>query len=209
MHRPQQSRHRHPLSMWPMVLIAFARIGSTSFGGGSATIAAMRQTCLRRGWMDEQQFVDTVVLSRLTPGISILAQAVLIGRAVAGVPGVFAALFGMLIPAFSITLVLAELYESLSALPGAAAPLHAVVATAAGFTLTMTLQLLRDILKRNRFLSSVASVAIYTGLAMLIRNPLWVMGIAIASGLAFPALFDTAQSQVEKSAAVKERADPT
>lgn len=207
MQRPQWARHRRSLSGWPGVLVAFARIGSTSFGGGSATIAAMRQTCLRKGWMNEQTFVDTVVLSRLTPGISILAQAMLIGRTAAGVPGMFAALSGMMVPAFAITLALAQLYESLARLPGTAAPLHAVVATAAGFAVGMTLQLLRDILKRGRFLISVLAILAYTALALLIHNPLLVMGMAIVAGLTFPAQFDTPEPQVDTPAPVEDQTD--
>jgi chromate transport protein ChrA len=50
------------------------KIGATAFGGGSATTVAMRRSALRRGWLTEDDFLDTVVLSRLTPGITILAQ---------------------------------------------------------------------------------------------------------------------------------------
>ncbi len=210
MQESEQSRHRRSLSAWPVVLVEFARIGATSFGGGSATISAMRQTCLRKGWMDEQAFVDIVVLSRLTPGISILAQSLLIGRAVAGVSGMCAALSGMMIPAFAITLALAELYESLSNQPGASSPLHAVVATAAGYAVAMTLQLLNDILKRSRLLYSAIAVAAYAGLALLLHNPLLVMGIAIACGLAFPALFDAgAEPRDDAPAPAKDGTDAT
>lgn len=207
MQRPQPARHRRFLSGWPEVLAAFARIGSTSFGGGSATIAAMRQTCLRKGWMNEQTFLDTLVLSRLTPGISILAQAMLIGRTAAGIPGMVAALSGMMVPAFTITLALAHLYASLAGLPGTAAPLHAVVATAAGFAVGMTVQLLGDILRRGHFLVSALAVLAYTALALLVRNPLLVMGIAIAVGLAFPAQLDTPESQVDTPAPAEDRTD--
>lgn len=100
----RRTRHRHPLPGWLAVLVVFVKIGSTAFGGGSATIAAMRQACLRYGWMTEPQFLDIVILSRLTPGISILAQTLLIGRSVAGVAGMFAALAGLLTPASSLPL---------------------------------------------------------------------------------------------------------
>ncbi|HEV7627746.1 MAG TPA: chromate transporter, partial [Streptomyces sp.] len=76
-----RSDGRPPDHRWPAVLLGFARIGSTSFGGGSATTMAMRTLTLKQGWLTESEFLDTVVLSRLTPGITILAQALLIGRA--------------------------------------------------------------------------------------------------------------------------------
>ncbi len=141
----RRTQHRHPLSGALAVLVVFAKIGSTAFGGGSATIAAMRQACVRHGWMNEQQFIDIVVLSRLTPGISILAQTLLIGRAVAGVPGMFAGLAGLLTPALVITVALSKLYQFISGLPSTVTPLHAIVAASAGFAIAMSLQLLRDI----------------------------------------------------------------
>jgi len=72
------------------------RIGATAFGGGSATIVAMRQLSLRKRWLSEEEFLETVVLSRVTPGITILAQVILIGKAIDGIRGAVAGLIGML-----------------------------------------------------------------------------------------------------------------
>jgi chromate transporter len=171
-------------------MLAFARIGCTSFGGGSATIAAMRQMCVRRGWMTEHEFVDTVVLSRLTPGISILAQVLLIGRTVCGVPGMIAGIVGLMTPSIAITITLAWIYELISGFPGLKAPLHAVAAIAAGFAIALTLQLLRDILRRSRALLSGVLFLAYVGLALVVSDPLLVMGISIVAALVFPGLFD-------------------
>jgi chromate transporter len=162
-----------------MVMGIFAKIGTTSFGGGSATIAAIRQACIRHGWMSEQQFIEIVVLSRLTPGISILAQTLLIGRAVAGIAGMFAALIGLLTPSLIITVALAKLYQVINTLPSTATPLHAIVATAAGFAVAMTLQLSRDVFRDRRVRATAIILIIYIALAFLIVNPLYVMGISI------------------------------
>jgi chromate transporter len=175
---------------WPSVLLAFARIGATSFGGGSATIAAMRETCRRRGWLTEAEFLDTVVLSRLTPGITILAQVLLIGRSVAGVRGMVAGVLGMMAPSIAITITLAWLYERVAGLPQAAAPLGDVAAVAAGFAVALALQLLRDTVRRGPVLRGAVLFVVYLGVALVISNPLIVMGIAVAAGLLVPVLFD-------------------
>ncbi|WP_413733442.1 chromate transporter [Sodalis sp. RH21] len=188
----RRTRHCHSLPRWVAVLVAFAKIGTTAFGGGSATIAAIRQACLRHGWMNADAFIETVVLSRLTPGISILAQAVLVGRVAAGVPGIFAALIGLLTPALAITLALAKLYETIGGLPATALPLHTIVATAAGYAIALTLQLMRDIFRGHRFAPTAAILIVYACLAFLIANPLIIMGIAITLALLFPAIFSDA-----------------
>lgn len=176
-------------SGWLAVLLGFARIGATSFGGGSATTVAMRDLALRRGWLDEDGFLDTMVLSRLTPGITILAQALLIGRAVAGLRGLLAALVGLMLPAVVITVTLAGVYHEVSGLSGAATPLRAVAGMAAGFAVALAVQLLRDTLKRSHVRRGPIMFAGYLGLAFLIDDPLILLAVAIAAGVAFPGLF--------------------
>ncbi|QKJ89226.1 hypothetical protein PMPD1_4327 [Paramixta manurensis] len=190
--RSIESRHRRSYPAWLRVMAVFARIGCTAFGGGSATVASMRQACLRHHWMNEQQFVSTLVLSRLTPGISILAQSLLIGRASAGVPGMFAALTGLLTPALAITFALTWLYQTIHNQPGVAGPLHAVVATAAGFTVALTLQLMRDVFRGQRIVVVSLVLIFYIALAFWVNNPLIVMGSAIITALLFPSLFEPA-----------------
>jgi chromate transport protein ChrA len=45
-------------------------IGALAFGGGSATIVAIRELALRRRWLSEEEFLETVVLSRV-PSVTI------------------------------------------------------------------------------------------------------------------------------------------
>ena len=106
------------------------RIGATAFGGGSATIVAMRQLALRKSWMTEEEFLETVVLSRVTPGITILAQVILIGKRVDGARGAVAGLIGMLLPSITITILLAKLYVVLQDKPWSAHPMQMVAAVA-------------------------------------------------------------------------------
>lgn len=181
--------------VWPVVLMDFAYIGATCFGGGSATVAAMRRLCLRRGWLNEAEFMDVLVLSRITPGISILAQVLLIGRAACGIPGMVAGMAGLLAPSIAITVALAWLYDLLSKLPGTDGPLHAIAAVAAGFAAAMALQFVRDILLRSRFRLNAAIFAAYLGLSCVIADPLIVMALAVAFALAVPALYDPGEAK--------------
>jgi chromate transporter len=182
---------------WPAVFGAFVTIGVTAFGGGSATTAAIRRTCLSRGWLTEEQFLDTLVLSRLTPGITIVAQTLLIGRRVCGVPGAIAGASGLLLPAIAITVALAEIYELVSRSQKAATPLLGVAGVAAGFAVAVTLQLLRDTLKRGHIIRGPLIFLGYVGLATLVDDPLIVLGIAIAAGLLVPAMFEGEEIQVD------------
>lgn len=193
--RGRSAERRSPGHGWPAVFAGFARIGATSFGGGSATIVAMRQLCLKRGWLTDQEFLDTVVLSRLTPGISIIAQVLLIGRKVCGLRGMVAGVAGLMLPALVITVALARVYVLVSGLSAAATPLRAVAGVAAGFAVALALQLLRDTLKRSHKVRGPLLFLAYLGVAALIDNPVIVLGLAIVLGVAFPAVFATGRGE--------------
>jgi chromate transporter len=190
---------------WLSVFLGFARIGATSFGGGSATTVAMRELSLKRRWLTEDEFLDTMVLSRLTPGITILAQALLIGRIVAGVRGLVAAVVGLMLPAVTITVFLAGVYHEVSTLSSAATPLRAVAGMAAGFAVALAIQLLRDTLKRTHSIRGPLLFAAYLGLAFLIDNPVVILVVAIVAGAAFPTVFGGRGDDREKNAAAAQK----
>jgi chromate transporter len=171
------------------VFLAFLRIGATAFGGGSSTTLAMRRLAIGRRWLTEQEFLDTLVLSRLTPGITIIAQAMLIGKRASGARGLAAAAGGMMFPAVVITMGLARLYELVAANPAAATPLRCVAAVAAGFAAALAFQLLRDILRRHRGWIPPLAMLAYAGLSLATGNPIVLLVVAIAAGIAVPGLF--------------------
>ena len=52
----------------------FARYANTTFGGGSATIAVLKEQIVdRRTWLTPAEFHLSYALSRLTPGTNLLA----------------------------------------------------------------------------------------------------------------------------------------
>ena len=177
------------LREWLSVFLGFAAIGLTAFGGGSATIVAMRRLCVRKGWLTEDEFLDTLVQSRLTPGITIVAQVLLIGRRVSGTPGMLAGAVGLLAPAVTITILLSQLYEVVSRYPLARTPLACVIGVSAGFAVALLVQLLKDTLRVGRRLAGPLMVIAYFGLDRLIGNPVLVLLSAAAVGACAPRLF--------------------
>jgi chromate transporter len=165
------------------------RIGATAFGGGSATIVAMRQLALRKRWLSEEEFLETVVLSRVTPGITILAQVILIGKRVDGLRGILAGIVGMLLPSITITILLARLYVLLKDKPWSARPLEMVAAIAAGFAVALVLLLLKDTLAVDRHWRGPLAFLAYVALGAAAPNPVLMLVAAVVAGVLFPALF--------------------
>jgi chromate transporter len=176
------------------VFLGFLRIGSTAFGGGSSTTMAMRRLAIGKHWLTEEEFLDTVVLARLSPGITIIAQSMLIGKRVAGYRGLAAAAIGLMLPAVTITIGLARLYQFVSTSPLARTPLVCVAGVAAGFAVALAVQLLRDMLRRSHAWLGPVAVLGYAGLSVATGQPIVLLVTAIAAGIAAPGIFRSRES---------------
>lgn len=89
----------------------FLKLGLTAFGGPAAHIAMMREEVVdRRGWMDDQQFLDLLGTTNLIPGPNSTEMAIHIGRERAGWRGLILAGTLFILPAMLIVLGLAWAY---------------------------------------------------------------------------------------------------
>src|SRR5215831_15984955 len=81
----------------------FTRYANLTFGGGSATIAVLREQALtRHNWISDLQFQLAYGLSRLTPGTNLLAFCTAVGWMVRRTPGAIVALAAASIPCSAI-----------------------------------------------------------------------------------------------------------
>lgn len=81
------------------VLIAFLKLGLTSFGGPIAHLGYLREEFVnRRKWMGDQAYADLVALCQFTPGPASSKVGIGIGLSRAGFPGAFAAWLGFTLP---------------------------------------------------------------------------------------------------------------
>jgi chromate transporter len=88
------------------LFLAFGKIGLLSFGGGSTTLVLMQQEVVeRRQWLDSRNFLLTMALSQMWPGVHLIAQAVLIGHRLRGFVGALTCLVGMMLPATTVTIL--------------------------------------------------------------------------------------------------------
>src|SRR5579859_4912203 len=81
------------------VLLAFAKMGVTCFGGPIAHIGYFREEfVVRRRWLSEQTFVDLVALCQFLPGPASSQTGFAIGLIRAGYAGALAAWAGFTLP---------------------------------------------------------------------------------------------------------------
>ena len=134
-----------------LVLRVWLLIGMQSFGGGTTTLALIRQAVVdRHGWLTEGEFTRYWALCQLAPGINLLAFAVLIGRKLAGTTGIFLALLGMLLPSVAITLLLTAFFERVQGQAGVQAALRGVIPATVGLGLLTAIQMACPLLQESR-----------------------------------------------------------
>lgn len=98
---------------WQLFL-AFMRVGFLGFGGGMAIISLIRSEVLEHGWMTDQEFVDIVAISQMTPGPIGMNCATYVGYTATGsVWGSLLASFAIILPSLIIMSVICRIYDKL------------------------------------------------------------------------------------------------
>jgi chromate transporter len=118
------------------LFLAWAKIGFTSFGGGAVTQYLIQESFIyRHKWMSAEEYANIVAMSQIAPGINLIANAILIGKRLAGRVGIAVSLVGLILPSAAITVGITAIYAGISALPRVQAALRAAFAAIFGISL--------------------------------------------------------------------------
>jgi len=184
-----------PPGAWQLFRL-WAGIGFQSFGGGASTQFLIQdQFTARHDWLTPEELLHFLSLCTLTPGINIIALTILIGRKLAGVPGIIASLAGLLLPSAGITCLLAALITRFENYPAVPAALRGVVPATAGAMFLVGVNYMRPLARTARrdglgaLLASAVIIAASALSIIFFRIPV-VLVVLVAIGLGvvlFPA----------------------
>ncbi|MEI7556319.1 chromate transporter [Candidatus Chlorohelix sp.] len=147
--KPHNAYATSKVNFWEILRI-WLLIGVQSFGGGSATMFLIRREHItKRNWLTEDDVNEFWALCQLTPGMSIIALSILIGRKLKGWKGIVAVLTGLLFPSVIITTILAAGFNAVGSLAPAQAMLKGVIPATAGLSLAVALQFAIPLLKKG------------------------------------------------------------
>ncbi len=118
------------------LFLTFLKIGAVSFGGGYGMIPLLTEEVLSHGWMTEAQLMNFIAVSESTPGPVAINMATFIGSFQGGLVfggsffgklfGAFLATLGVVLPAFTIILIIASVVKGLLKFAGVKAFLEGV-----------------------------------------------------------------------------------
>src|SRR5690348_6345292 len=115
------------------IFLAFLKLGSTAFGGGTAGWL-YRDIVVRRAWVSNERFLTMLAVGQALPGANGLKATVLVGQYLHGPFGSAAALAGFLAGPFVIILAIAGIYSGVGDHPAVHAVLDGMAAGAIGLT---------------------------------------------------------------------------
>ena len=126
-------KERVPLAS---IFRVFFMIGATSFGGG-LTAWIHRETVLKRGWLNDQQFLSGLALGQVLPGANVTNLAVYIGQLLRGPLGAAIAVGAVLTGPFFLCIGMSVIYDDAIRIPGFHAAMDGIAAAAVGMILRL------------------------------------------------------------------------
>lgn len=181
--------------LWTL-FISFFKIGAFTIGGGYAMLPVMQKDLVDRlGWLDEQEFMETIAVTQSAPGAIAVNTAIFIGKRMAGLPGVAAAGLGVILPSFLIILTIAMFFQNIlnwtPAVNFFAGVRPAVVALIANVAWKMGRKLIINKFNLVLFLIALALLILVPNL-----HPVWII---LGSGIT-TILWTSARTQPGKEA---------
>lgn len=170
---------------------AFARYGNFTFGGGSSTVASLREEILvRRKWISEDQFHLAYGLSRLTPGTNVLAFCAAIGGMTRGPVGALVALIAASVPCSMIAVLVTHFYAVLQHSRFFAIALAGALAAAVAVMVNTSWVLAQPHVKASMAKAIVIVPAAIVAVTVFSISPFHVLLAAAAVGILWPARDD-------------------
>lgn len=102
---------KESLKIYWEIFAAFFKIGAFTLGGGYAMIPLVREEVVnRKGWIEEEEFLNMLALAQSAPGVMAVNTAIFIGYKMRGLRGVAVATLGSILPSFIIILLIATVF---------------------------------------------------------------------------------------------------
>ena len=134
------------------------KIGLFTFGGGYAMIALLENEFVtKRGWLEQEEFLDVAAIAESTPGPIAINSATYVGYKRGGLIGSLAATLGITLPSFCIIYAISLFFDAFLSLAVVAYAFQGIRVAVIYLILSAGLRMLKK-MKRTPF--SVTAVAV-------------------------------------------------
>ena len=177
------------------LFLGFLKVGLFSFGGAYGAIPLIRDVVLSRGWLEDDRLTDMIAVSESTPGPIMVNLATYVGSSQAGFPGALTATAAVVLPAFTVILLLMLLFRKLPGSPAADAALRGLKPCVVGIvTATGASMILRHCFGSpgafspdlRALILTAALALVYFGSRRFVKrgiSPILLIGLSAAAGI--------------------------
>ena len=145
-----------------------------------------REVVDRKGWIDEQEFLNMIALAQAAPGLIAVNSAIFIGWRIGGWRGVCGAVLGAVLPSFLIILAVAMVFQDWKDQPAVEAAFKGIRPAVVALIAAPLYKLSKSAVKvRGERLEVKGYLPLFVSLAAALLiwlagiNPVWVILAAI------------------------------
>jgi chromate transporter len=154
--------------------LGFAQISLSAFGG--ALPWARRILVEDRGWLEPDDFTDTLALCQFLPGPNVINLSIAVGRRFQGAAGAFSAFLGLMGVPVIIVIGLGLLYGRYGELQALRGVFAALGAAAAGLVITTAAKMAEPVIRKQ----PLAGIPIIIGGFVMVGVLRWPLPIVLA-----------------------------
>lgn len=159
---------------------SFFKIGSFTFGGGYAMVPLIEKEIIdNHGWIRRDDFLGLLTLAQSAPGAIAVNTAVFVGYKIRGYAGAIAATAGVVLPSFTIILLIAIYFTDVSHLPAVEAAFKGIRPAVVALIATPLVGLSRGMSWTGRGIAIAAAAVVW----LLGVSPVWFIMAGAAAGI--------------------------
>ena len=142
------------------LFLAMLKIGLFTFGGGYAMIALLENEFVtKRGWLEQEEFLDVAAIAESTPGPIAINSATYVGYKRGGLMGALVATLGITLPSFCIIYAISLFFDAFLSLAVVAYAFQGIRVAVIYLILSAGLRMLKK-MKRTPFSVTVVAVTV-------------------------------------------------
>ena len=171
-----EKRHR----LWTL-FTSMLYISAFTFGGGFVIVSLMQKKFVEElHWLEEDEMLDMTALAQAAPGAIAVNGAILVGRKLAGVPGIAVAVLGTILPPMVILSLISLAYEAFATNLWVARALKGMQAGVAAVIVDVSLNLgTRVVKERDPLCIALMIVAFVLNYALHVNVIYIILGAAL------------------------------
>ena len=159
-------------------------ISAFTFGGGFVIVTFMKKKFVDDlHWINEDEMLDMTALAQSAPGAIAVNAAILVGRRVAGFPGMIVSVLGTIVPPITILAVISLFYKAFATNPWVAAVLGGMQAGVAAVICDVVWNLGAKVVKEKSAMSIAIMAGAFIATAFFKVNVIVIILCAAALGV--------------------------